>query len=171
MGLNVEISVEAGAWDQLADAPALIRNALAAGARTARRRFSRDTEVSVLLSDDAGVQILNRRWRNQDKPTNVLSFPATVLPGQSLHLGDIVLAFETAMREAQNESKKPGDHISHLVLHGFLHLLGYDHLTDTDAATMEALERAALAKLGIADPYQGTELSETDHAPEAGHVR
>lgn len=177
MSLSVEISIEAGAWDQLADAPALIRTALAAAASSARRRFAKQTEVSVLLSDDAAVRILNRTWRDQDKATNVLSFPATVLPGQPPHLGDIVIAFETAMREAQNEGKQPGDHVSHLVLHGFLHLLGYDHTTDAEAVVMEALERAALARLGIADPYEGTELAETGHAGdpvdawESGQVR
>ncbi len=159
MSLNVEISNESAAWDEMAEAPAVIRTALAAAAKAARRRFAKDTEVSVLLSDDATIQILNRTWRDQDKATNVLSFPATPMPGQPPHLGDIVLAFETTMREAESEGKRAADHVSHLAIHGFLHLIGYDHETDAEAEAMEALERAALARLGIADPYGDSELA------------
>ncbi|MBV1707245.1 MAG: rRNA maturation RNase YbeY [Hyphomicrobiales bacterium] len=165
MSLSIDINIEAGAWDDLADAPALIEAALAAAATTARRRFAKNTEVSVLLTDDAAVRSLNHAWRAQDKPTNVLSFPARPIAGQPPHLGDIALAYETTMREAKSEGKSPGDHVSHLAVHGFLHLLGYDHETPDEAEAMEALERAALARLGIADPYEGSEPAATGHAP------
>ncbi len=114
------------------------------------------TELSVVFSDDATVQSLNAEWRSKDKPTNVLSFPAfpfrrgAALPPM---LGDIVLALETVKREAELEEKLLEHHISHLVIHGFLHLLGYDHESDEEAEEMEAVERRALARLAIPDPY------------------
>ncbi len=116
-------------------------------------------EISLVLADDAMVQGLNRQYRGQDKPTNVLSFAA--LDGEEdepladgpLLLGDVVLAFETARREAVAEDKPLADHLSHLLVHGVLHLLGYDHLADDEAEEMESRERAILADLGIADPY------------------
>ena len=106
--------------------------------------------LTVALSDDKRVQALNRRDRQQDKPTNVLSYPS----GETAFLGDIVLARQTVWREAKEQKKAPADHVAHLVVHGTLHLLGYDHETGrADAERMEALERRILAKLGIADPY------------------
>ena len=113
-------------------------------------------ELSLVFADDATVQALNAEWRGKDKPTNVLSFPAFPLkPGDKLPplLGDVILAFETVAREAAEEGKPLDHHVSHLVLHGFLHLLGYDHETDADAEVMEALETRILAKLAIPDPY------------------
>lgn len=117
-------------------------------------------EVSVVLADDATVQALNRDYRGRDTSTNVLSFanlddagaPGTP-DGEPVLLGDIVLARETVLAEARAQAKTPGDHLSHLCVHGLLHLLGYDHLADAEAETMEALERRVLARLGIADPY------------------
>jgi probable rRNA maturation factor len=106
--------------------------------------------LTVALSDDKRVQALNRRDRRQDKPTNVLSYPS----GERSFLGDIVLARQTVWREAREQKKIPADHVAHLVVHGTLHLLGYDHETgDAAAERMEALERRILKKLGIADPY------------------
>lgn len=102
-----------------------------------------------MLADDAALRALNARWRQQDKPTNVLSFPA----GDSVLLGDVVLAFETVRREASEQGKSLADHMSHLVVHGVLHLLGHDHERPRDADVMESLERQVLAGLGIADPY------------------
>lgn len=115
-------------------------------------------EISVVLADDALVQSLNRQYRGQDKPTNVLSFAALdgeedLPPDGPLLLGDVVLAFETTSREAEAEAKTLGDHLSHLLVHGVLHLLGYDHLEEADADEMEEQERVILANLGIADPY------------------
>jgi probable rRNA maturation factor len=106
--------------------------------------------LTVALSDDKRVQALNKRDRRKDKPTNVLSYPS----GEKAFIGDIVLARQTVWREARAQGKTPADHVTHLVVHGTLHLLGYDHETsDADAERMEALERRILKKLGIADPY------------------
>lgn len=108
-------------------------------------------EVSVLLTDDAAVQALNRDWRGKDSPTNVLSFPAP--ENQAGLLGDIALAQETIVREASEQGKSVEAHATHLIIHGFLHLLGYNHEQDEEAEAMEARERAILAALGVADPY------------------
>src|SRR5436190_11503997 len=106
--------------------------------------------LTVALSDDKRVQALNKRDRQQDKPTNVLSYPS----GETAFLGDIVLARQTVWREAKEQKKAPADHVAHLVVHGTLHLLGYDHETgEGDAERMEARERRTLKTLGIADPY------------------
>ena len=109
---------------------------------------------ALLLTGDAVVQGLNAQWRHKDQPTNVLSFPAP----ETVHalektLGDVALAYETCAREAQEQGKNLKDHATHLLVHGLLHLLGYDHEADDDAAEMEGLEREILASLGIADPY------------------
>jgi probable rRNA maturation factor len=105
-------------------------------------------EVSVRFTDDGELRGLNAQWRGIDKPTNVLSFPAA-----SQGLGDIALAFETVQREAEHAGKPPLSHASHLVVHGILHLLGYDHEDDDEAKVMEDRERVILAGLGIPDPY------------------
>ena len=110
-------------------------------------------EVVVLLTDDATVHDLNQRFRGKDRPTNVLSFPA---PGTARpHLGDLVLASGVCIAEAADQGKTVADHLSHLVVHGVLHLLGHDHENDAEAEAMEARERATLATLGVADPYAG----------------
>ena len=113
-----------------------------------------------MLTDDAGIRTLNHDWRGIDKPTNVLSFPAVALPGsggQPRALGDIAIAYETTRREADSENKRFSDHLSHLAVHGFLHLIGYDHENEDDAEAMEALEVEILARLGIPDPYRDRE--------------
>ena len=110
--------------------------------------------MSVLLTSDEAVQALNQRFRHQDKPTNVLSFPAPQNPEH--HLGDIALAFETCEREAAEQGKSLAHHLQHLVAHGALHLVGYDHQSDADAEAMEALEREILSGLGVPDPYAAT---------------
>lgn len=113
-------------------------------------------ELSLVFTDDAEIKLLNAGWRGKDKPTNVLSFPAfptTIGDRLPPMLGDIILAFGTVRREAELEAKSFDDHVRHLIVHGVLHLLGYDHETDVDAEAMEAIERRALARLAIADPY------------------
>jgi probable rRNA maturation factor len=119
---------------------------------------SRRCTATLVLSDNANVRALNRQWRGQDKPTNVLSFPsgAPARGGARHHLGDVILALETLAGEAADLGISPADHFRHLVLHGLLHLLGWDHETDAEAEEMEALETRLLAKLGVADPYAGT---------------
>jgi probable rRNA maturation factor len=119
------------------------------------------SELAIVLTDDAEMRVLNRTWRGIDASTNVLSFPASRAGprrGQKLrtsarHLGDIVLAYETVRREARHERKPLANHLAHLAVHGFLHLLGYDHESDTDARKMEDVERAVLRQLAIPDPY------------------
>lgn len=153
-----EILVVADCWRAEADAEAIIHHAI----QTAAGMVDEDTgdaELAIMLTDDAGIHTLNANWRGIDKPTNVLSFPALQPTGPSLPddpprmLGDIAIAYETLRREADNEHKPFSHHLSHLAIHGFLHLIGYDHETDADAVEMENLERKILAQLGIPDPY------------------
>lgn len=163
----IAIAVEADGWVRaLPDAPALVAQAARMALEGACPLLPPGAVVSVLLSDDRTVQDLNRAWRGQDKPTNVLSFPATAtragetpraeFAGVPLELGDIALALETCEREAASGGKPLDHHVAHLTVHGVLHLLGYDHIDDADAERMEALETAILARLGVADPYLRT---------------
>jgi len=151
--MEIDVLVEVPAWAALEGAEALAERA----ARAALATFDLDTdsEMSITLTDDARIRVLNRDWRGKDKPTNVLSFPAADLPDEALPqpLGDVIVAYETLAAEAEAEGKTPADHLTHLVVHGTLHLLGYDHIDDQEAEEMEALERDILADLGIDDPY------------------
>ena len=134
--------------EAMPDAERLARRAARAAFAGTRRRGHRS--LNVALDDDKGVRALNARDRKKDKPTNVLSYPS----GERDFLGDMVLARQTVWREARQQNKTPAAHVSHLVVHGTLHLLGYDHETsEADAERMEALERRILARMGIADPY------------------
>lgn len=150
----VEIAVEDPAWDDPGAIGTLIEAAVAAAAAASGETLPEGAEISVLLTSDAAIRELNRDHRGKDKPTNVLSFP-TAGPDEPLQplLGDIVLARETLIREAEAEGKPFADHLRHLAVHGTLHLLGYDHETDAEAEEMEALETAILAELGVPDPY------------------
>lgn len=162
MPLLVETVVAAGDWDAATGWADLARRACAAAiARTPHAALLDapfDVEVGVRLADDAEVRRLNAQFRGKDKPTNVLSFPMT--PPEHLGaspealLGDIVLAAETIAREAVERGLSPADHATHLIVHGMLHLLGYDHEQDeAQAEAMEAIERTALGALGLSDPY------------------
>ena len=149
----IDIEIEAEAWtDAQPDAEALVRRA--AEAVLAYEHLS-ERGLVVLLTDDLAVQALNDRFRSKDQPTNVLSFPAPPNPEQ--HLGDVALAYGTCAREAAEQGKPLAAHLQHLVAHGVLHLLGYDHMEDAEAVEMEGLERDILAGLGIADPYAAGE--------------
>jgi probable rRNA maturation factor len=154
--ISVDILVEAGDWPQKRKLRGLVEKAVGAALHEARVDAKTGSELSVVFSDDAHIRTLNAGWRGKDKPTNVLSFPAfPAKPGEKLPpmLGDVVLAAETVAREAALEGKPLDHHITHLVIHGVLHLLGHDHEDEREAETMEALERAALARLAIPDPY------------------
>jgi probable rRNA maturation factor len=158
MRASVEITRLSPAWQALPSAEALILRAVEASLAASAARIRDGAEVGVQLADDAHVRALNLQWRAIDKPTNVLSFPA--VEGDRIAsapmLGDIVLAFETVEREADEEGNSLADHVAHLIVHGFLHLLGFDHQTAAEADRMEAMETRILAKLGIADPYAST---------------
>jgi probable rRNA maturation factor len=137
------------------------RLAVACGMIAAGIASDTPIELSIVLTDDAEQRRLNHRWRGIDRSTNVLAFnawePSSLTPaGAPVLLGDVVLAFETVKREAEEQNKLLADHLSHLVVHGVLHLLGYDHGTDAEAAAMETLEISILASLGVADPYRST---------------
>ena len=119
-----------------------------------KARITGAAELSILLTDDAEQQELNRTWRGKDSPTNVLSFPQIEPFGPVVGLlGDITLAYETLEREANELGKSFAEHFTHLVVHGFLHILGHDHLVEEEALRMEGLETQILASLGIEDPY------------------
>jgi probable rRNA maturation factor len=141
----IEVEIEDQAWTAAQpDAEAL---AVAAAMAT----LDQPGEIAVLLTDDATLRDLNNRFRGKDKPTNVLSFPAP--PNLEGHLGDIALAYGVCAAEALEQGKSLSAHLQHLVAHGVLHLVGFDHETEAEAEAMEARERVILAGLGVSDPY------------------
>lgn len=165
----IDVIVESPQWDAAKGADAMVRRALAEAAIATGTDF-KDRMLAVLLTDDASIQRLNAQWRHIDKPTNVLSFPpAPNQQGPMKLLGDIAIAYETTAREAAEEGKPFADHLAHLAVHGFLHLLGYDHDTDAAAREMEHLERVILARLGVPDPYLTHEPLAREARPQ--HIR
>ncbi len=146
-------------WDSSHDWPSLAERAVLAAVAQSDFPGLADTEVSVKFTSDAEVRTLNAAWRGKDKATNVLSFPMADDPENAPMLGDIVLAAGVCAREAAEKNVAVETHATHLVVHGALHLLGYDHETgDAEAEAMEEIERKALASLGVADPYRATEV-------------
>lgn len=146
-----EVEIEDDAWTRA------LPDAAAVAERAARAALGRaEGDVVILLTDDATVGDLNARFRDKDRPTNVLSFPAAdmTLPGHAPHLGDLVLAYGVCAAEAGAQGKSLADHLTHLTVHGVLHLLGRDHEAEAEAQEMEAEERTILASLGVADPYR-----------------
>ena len=160
-----EVLVVADAWQAEPDAETVIHRAIAAAAEFADADIG-EAELAVMLTDDDGIRTLNSNWRGIDKPTNVLSFPALPPSGPSgpddapRMLGDIAIAYQTTRQEADEEQKPFDHHLSHLAVHGFLHLIGYDHEQNDDAEDMETLEREILAQLGIPDPYSDRERAD-----------
>ncbi|MFO1032787.1 MAG: rRNA maturation RNase YbeY [Hyphomicrobiales bacterium] len=157
----LSIEVEHDGWSALPELETLARQAVAQTLSLAAREAAAERttgEILVLLTSDAEVRALNKAWRGKDKATNVLSFPfppdAPLPPDESRPLGDIALAFETVQREAEVQGKVLEHHALHLIVHGTLHLLGYDHEDDAEAETMENAERQILAALGMEDPYR-----------------
>jgi probable rRNA maturation factor len=157
-----EVLVTADCWQAEPGAEAVIHRAIEAAAELADAD-TENAELAVMLTDDAGIRTLNRNWRGIDKATNVLSFPALQPTGPvgpddaPRMLGDIAIAYETTRREADEETKPFDHHLSHLAVHGFLHLIGFDHENDADADAMESLEKEILTQLGIPDPYADRE--------------
>ena len=180
-GLKIDVLVDSEHWKNAAAAKDVVRRALK---QAATALSTKTAELAIVLTDDAAMRRLNRIWRGIDAPTNVLSF-ATKNSGDQLdeqsggqfvgnHLGDILLAYETVKREAHRDGKAFDHHLAHLVVHGFLHLLGYDHGNDAQARRMETTERAILRDLAVPDPYRATRTaagSRRRSAQRAGSVR
>jgi probable rRNA maturation factor len=143
--------VEAGDWPNRRRLRQIATRAIGAAIRQAEPVA--DGELSLVFTDDDHIRALNRRFRGKDVPTNVLSFPAAGGDRFGPLLGDIALAQETVAGEAADQGLTIEHHLTHLIVHGFLHLIGYDHETEADAAVMERLETAILAGIGVADPY------------------
>lgn len=152
---SIETRIQSPLWDAQPAAEAAVREAIGAAARL----VPAEGEIDILFTDDAEIAVLNRDWRGIDKSTNVLSFPAPAARRWSADtpLGDIVVAYETLALESEAAGKPFLHHLAHLAVHGYLHLLGYDHQTDSQADAMEGLERDVLARLDIADPYRAHE--------------
>ena len=161
----IEISTESDLWESMENIEVMVEKLVACAIHETGTKLRPASELSLLLCDDAAIRVLNRDWRKIDKATNVLSFPAPGILAQRPVVGDIAISFETMRGEALAESKTLHDHFAHLFLHGFLHLVGFDHETETDAEVMEEAERKILARLGIADPYAGTVSLENRTAP------
>jgi probable rRNA maturation factor len=156
---TVDIQRHSPHWRAIPGVTAIVRKAARAAAQQAGAAFLPNAQIAIALADDAMVRTANRRFRANDKPTNVLAFPA-VPPEQiaeASFLGDVIIAYETAAAEAEAEGKPIADHLTHLVVHGVLHLLGYDHMTKAEAELMERREALILAALGLPDPYAGSE--------------
>jgi probable rRNA maturation factor len=149
--LTIDVVVESDLWKATEDAGAVAKRAVV---EAAAMLSTCQAELAIVLTDDSAIRSLNRAWRRVDAATNVLSFPTSRTAGASLLIGDIVLAYETIAREARAENKPFTHHVAHLAVHGFLHLLGYDHERDADAERMEGIERDILRRLDIPDPYQ-----------------
>ncbi len=151
-GPAVDIDVQSPLWDAQPAAESAVRAAIAAAAALS----TSGGEVSILLTDDSAVRELNREWRGIDKATNVLSFPAPEIlsKGAAGILGDIVIAYETLARESADEDRDFLHHLTHLTVHGYLHLVGYDHQNDADAAAMESLESKIMTRMRLPDPWQ-----------------
>ena len=162
----IEVAIEAKDWASLEAPSKLVQAAILAAVEGSGLVLAANTEISVVLCGNALIRELNREWRGYDAPTNVLSFPAGGDPASAPLLGDIVIAFETASREAFEAGKPLRDHVAHLLVHGFLHLIGHDHVEAAEAEAMEALERAILGRLGIDDPYRASLIEEAAGAHE-----
>jgi len=160
---DLDVQVTFAAWQDDSEDPQSMTRRVAGALEKHLGQSLKTRELTVRFSSDEEVRALNAQFRGKDAPTNVLSFPAGDVPeGEPQPLGDIILARETVVREAAEQGKTVADHTCHLILHGMLHLLGYDHGTDAEAEEMEAIERDVLAALDVTDPY-------AERAMEAGH--
>lgn len=159
---TIDVRVESKRWNA-SGAAARARDAV----REAAAMLSTPAaELAIVLTDDSAIRLLNRAWRGVDAATDVLSFPTARRGGRPPLIGDIVLAYETIAAEARAQQKSFADHVAHLAVHGFLHLLGYDHAARAEAAAMQRLERAILRRLAIPDPYRTAADGMTSGAPQ-----
>ncbi len=150
---TVDVVVSSPLWQAEPGAEDVVRRTVAEAASLLSKTAG---ELAIVLTDDSSIRALNRDWRDKDEATNVLSFPVPAVGGDGkagILLGDVVIAYETLAREAAAEGRLFRHHLAHLTVHGFLHLLGYDHETDQEADVMEHLEANVLARLGVPNPY------------------
>jgi probable rRNA maturation factor len=157
--LQIDIQAQSLLWDAQPLAAQTVREAIGAAASALSTAGG---EVSIVLTNDSAIRDLNRDWRGIDRPTNVLSFPASgqTAGGDARLLGDIVIAYETVERECDDENRIFLHHLAHLAVHGFLHLIGYDHQTDVQAEEMEGLESKIMMRLNLPDPYLARDLGD-----------
>jgi probable rRNA maturation factor len=153
---TIDIQIASPLWHNQPIAEKTVRDAIVA----ASTLTTAHGEISIVLTDDVTIRTLNREWRSIDKATNVLSFPAskTTLGGSATMLGDIVIAYETLVQECADEDRVFLHHLAHLAVHGFLHLIGYDHQNDVDADEMEGLESKIMKCLNMPDPYLARDI-------------
>jgi len=149
--VKIDVLVESELWREGEDVRPAARRAVT---QAASMLSTPGSELAIVLTDDSAIRLLNRAWRGVDAATNVLSFPTKHSGGEPPLIGDIVLAYETVAREARAERKPFAHHVAHLAVHGFLHLLGYDHVRSKDAQDMERIECEVLGQLAIPDPYR-----------------
>ena len=154
---QIDVQMQSPLWKAQPLAEQIVREAVIAAASALS---TADGEVSIVLTDDSTIATLNREWRGIDKPTNVLSFPASGHKASdgAQFLGDMVIAYETLVRECDDEDREFLHHLAHLTVHGFLHLIGYDHQTDAQADAMEGLESKIMARMKLPDPYLARDL-------------
>jgi probable rRNA maturation factor len=153
--LALDIVIESPLWASVPGVKPALRRAIKAALPEGQPKIV-EAELAIVLTDDATIRKLNRQWRGRDQPTNVLSFPSPGARRPDIGtplLGDVVIAYETTAREAETQGLPLAHHLAHLAVHGYLHLLGYDHETEKEAETMERLEREILARLDVPDPY------------------
>ena len=172
-GVETDVTIDAPGWEQaLADPEGITRTAAEAVLASAAAEGAGPGTLAICLADDAFLAGLNSQFRGIDKPTNVLAFegddPDAVPASQSRHLGDIAVAYETVAREAAEQDKSLKEHLTHMIVHGVLHLLGYDHQEAADREQMESIERTVLAQLGVPDPYDPAEQHATPPLNPAG---
>ncbi|MGJ0395737.1 MAG: rRNA maturation RNase YbeY [Methylocystis sp.] len=151
--MDIDVNVAAPAWRRVADLENLAKDCVRRSLAASGAALASNCEVSVTFCDDETIRALNAEWRGKDQPTNVLSFPTPGALERKPLLGDVIIAFETVSREAEEQGKLLRAHAAHMVAHGFLHLIGYDHETAAEAERMEALERKIAIALGFPDPY------------------
>jgi probable rRNA maturation factor len=151
--VDIDVNVAAPAWRGVADLEDLAKECVRQSLAASGAALASDCEVSVTFCDDKAIRALNVEWRGKDQPTNVLSFPTPGAIERKPLLGDVIIAYETVSREAKEQGKALRAHAAHMVSHGFLHLIGYDHETAAEAERMEALERKIATALGFPDPY------------------
>ena len=160
MSLAIETLIECAGWSALPDLENSIAGCLLATIEESKDELPDNAVVSLLFCDDERIRELNREFRGQDKATNVLSFPGPEPLESARFLGDIAVAFETVAREGREQHKSLDHHCRHMIVHGFLHLLGYDHEDEAEAEAMEDLEIRVLHRLGIENPYRGDQSEE-----------